>query len=158
MTLWIRYALAALVLLVPLTRGADAQAPGLVFPKSELWIVSGDKRHHFTIEFADNDERRMTGLMFRPRMAADAGMLFDFKRDAPVSMWMKNTLVSLDMVFIDADGTIKTIAERTVPHSLATVSSNVPVRATLELAAGVTEKLNIRVGDKVRHKLFGTAP
>ena len=65
MTLWIRYALAALVLLVPLTRGADAQAPGLVFPKSELWIVSGDKRHHFTIEFADNDERRMTGLMFQ---------------------------------------------------------------------------------------------
>ena len=58
----------------------------------------------------------------------------------------------------NADGTIKTIAERTVPHSLATVSSNVPVRATLELAAGVTEKLNIRVGDKVRHKLFGTAP
>lgn len=85
-------------------------------------------------------------------------MLFDWGSPRESQMWMKNTPAALDMVFINADGTIRSIAENTVPRSLATVDSRGPVRATLELAAGVTAKLDIRVGDKVQHRLFGTQP
>jgi uncharacterized membrane protein (UPF0127 family) len=73
-------------------------------------------------------------------------------------MWMKNTVSSLDMLFIDQEGTIRRVVERTVPESLAIIDSLVPVRATLEVAAGTAERLDIRVGDKVQNKLFGTAP
>jgi uncharacterized membrane protein (UPF0127 family) len=73
-------------------------------------------------------------------------------------MWMRNTLVPLDMVFINADGTIRSIAENTVPRSLAVIDSRGAVRATLEVAGGTTEKLNIRVGDKVQQRIFGNAP
>jgi uncharacterized membrane protein (UPF0127 family) len=85
-------------------------------------------------------------------------MLFDWGTPRESSMWMRNTITSLDMVFIAADGRIHRIAERTVPLSLATVSSGGPVRATLELGAGVTERLEIRAGDRVLHRIFGTGP
>jgi uncharacterized membrane protein (UPF0127 family) len=98
------------------------------------------------------------GLMFRPGVPADGGMLFDWGLPRPSFMWMKNTIASLDMVFINADGTIRTIVERTVPQSLATIDSKGPVRATLELAAGTAERLNLRVGDRVRQRIFGTGP
>jgi uncharacterized membrane protein (UPF0127 family) len=73
-------------------------------------------------------------------------------------MWMRNTLVPLDMLFIAADGRIIRIAERTVPLSLTPVDSGGPVRATLELQGGITEKLDIRVGDRVLHRMFGNSP
>jgi uncharacterized membrane protein (UPF0127 family) len=100
----------------------------------------------------------MIGLMFRPEVKPDEGMLFDWGNPRESSMWMRNTITSLDMVFIAADGRVHRIAERTVPYSLASISSNGPVRATLELAAGTAERLNIRVGDRVLHRIFGTAP
>jgi hypothetical protein len=103
-------------------------------------------------------EQQMIGLMFRPEVKPDEGMLFDWGAPRESSMWMRNTITSLDMVFIAADGRVHRIAERTVPQSLATVSSNGPVRATLELAAGTAERLNIRVGDRVLHRIFGTTP
>ena len=69
---------------------------------------------------------------------------------------MRNTIISLDMLFIESNGTIRTVAERTIPQSLAVIDSKVPVRATLELAAGTAQRLNINVGDKVQHRIFGT--
>jgi uncharacterized membrane protein (UPF0127 family) len=85
-------------------------------------------------------------------------MLFDWGSPRESSMWMRNTLIPLDMLFIAADGRIHRIAERTVPLSLAPIASGGPVRATLELAGGTAERLDIRVGDRVLHRIFGTAP
>jgi uncharacterized protein len=125
--------------------------PQPVLAQSELFIESQGARHRFTVELADTDERRMIGLMFRTQMAPDAGMLFDFKRDEPVAMWMRNTLIPLDMVFIARDGRIVNIGERAVPRSEATVMSQGPVRFVLELNGGTAARLGIRAGDRVVH-------
>jgi uncharacterized membrane protein (UPF0127 family) len=108
----------------------------------------------FTVEIADTDELRSRGLMFRQRLPEDRGMLFDFGSPRPVSMWMKNTYIPLDMLFIREDGSIAYIAENTVPKSLDTVGISEPVLAVLELAGGTTRKLGIRAGDTVYHRLF----
>jgi uncharacterized protein len=103
-------------------------------------------------------EQQITGLMFRPTVPPDGGMLFDWGTPRESQMWMKNTLSPLDMVFINADGTIRSIVENTVPQSLAVIDSRGPVLATLELAAGTTARLNIRVGDKVTQRIFHDTP
>jgi uncharacterized membrane protein (UPF0127 family) len=137
--------------------GVDRPQPRL--PTEPLVIATRDgRRLPFTVEMAVAPEHQMIGLMFRPEVKPDEGMLFDWGAPRESSMWMRNTISSLDMVFIAADGRIHRIAERTVPLSLATVSSNGPVRATLELRAGITEQLDIRPGDRVLHRIFGTAP
>jgi len=146
-----------LLALAPFTARAQT-GPQPELPKEKLTIVTRDgKTHDFNVEMALTPEQQTVGLMLRPSVPADGGMLFDWGSPRPSQMWMKNTISSLDMVFINQDGTIRAIAERTVPHSLATVSSNGPVRATLELAAGTTERLNIRVGDTVKQRIFGNA-
>jgi len=125
-------------------------------PTEPLVIVTRDgKRHEFTVEMALTPEQQQVGLMFRPEVKPDEGMLFDWGSPRESDMWMKNTIASLDMVFIAADGRIHRIAERTVPQSLATIESRGPVRATLELAAGTAERLNLRVGDRVIQRIFG---
>jgi len=157
-----RRALPALLALLPagMARaqpGVDRPQPRL--PSEPLVILTRDgRRHAFTVEMALTPEQQMIGLMFRPEVKPDEGMLFDWGSPRESSMWMRNTIASLDMVFIAADGRVHRIVERTVPFSLATVSSGGPVRATLELAAGVTERLDIRAGDRVLHRIFGTAP
>jgi len=108
----------------------------------------------FTVEIADTEELRTRGLMFRQRLPEDRGMLFDFESPRPVSMWMKNTYISLDMLFIREDGTIAYIAENTVPKSLDTIGVSEPVLAVLELAGGTARKHGIRAGDTVYHRLF----
>lgn len=154
---------AALCLLAVLPAAARAQ-PGVDrpqprLPTEPLVIVTRDgRRHAFTVEMALDPGQQMIGLMFRPEVKPDEGMLFDWGTPRESSMWMRNTIASLDMVFIAADGRIHRVAERTVPLSLATVSSNGPVRATLELRAGITERLGISAGDRVLHRIFGTAP
>ncbi len=128
-------------------------------PTEQLVIVSaGGARHVFRVEIAKTPEQQVTGLMFRNSVAADGGMLFPWDQPIESKMWMKNTLVPLDMVFIKADGTIERIAENTVPQSLAIISSDGPVAATLELQGGITSKLGILVGDHVISKTLGTAP
>ena len=111
--------------------------------------------HEFNVEMALTPDQQTVGLMFRPTVPADGGMLFDWGIARDSQMWMRNTISPLDMVFINADGTIRSIAENTVPQSLAIIDSRGPVRATLELAAGTTARLNIRVGDKVQQRIFG---
>jgi uncharacterized membrane protein (UPF0127 family) len=157
----LRRAVLALAALSPLPLsaqpGVDRPQPRL--PTEPLVIVTRDgRRLPFTVEMAVSPEHQMIGLMFRPEVKPDEGMLFDWGSPRESSMWMRNTITSLDMVFIAADGRIHRIAERTVPLSLATVSSGGPVRATLELGAGVTERMDIRAGDRVLHRIFGTAP
>ena len=95
--------------------------------------------------------------MFRDAMAPDHGMLFDFEEDQPVAMWMRNTRIPLDMVFIDRAGRVAGVAPDAVPYSEAVIPSPGPVRAVLELNAGTARRLGIGPGDLVRHPMFGTA-
>lgn len=137
--------------------GVDRPQPRL--PTERMVIVTRDgRRLDFTVEMALTPEQQTIGLMFRPEVKADEGMIFDWGQPRESSMWMRNTLAPLDMVFIAADGRIHRIAERTVPLSLTPVDSRGPVRATLELQGGITEKLDIRVGDRVLHRMFGSNP
>ena len=133
---------------------ATAQPANITFAKSELTIESGGKKLRFNVEVADTDERRALGLMYRTNLAADAGMLFDFKRDQDVAMWMRNTRIPLDMLFIDAKGKVVNIAQRAVPFSETTIPSAGAVRAVLELNGGTAERLGLKAGDKVIHPLF----
>jgi len=139
-------ALAALSVSTGLSAGAG--------PTEPLAIVSASGRHLFQVEIADEPGERATGLMNRFELAPDAGMLFDFGESQPVHMWMKNTYIPLDMVFIRADGTIHRIAANTVPQSLATISSGQPVRFVLEVAGGTAARLAIKRGDRVEHALI----
>lgn len=117
-------------------------------------VTQGGQRQSFQVEVARNDADRAQGLMFRRSMAPDRGMLFDFERVEPVSMWMQNTYLSLDMLFIRQDGTIARIVANTEPLSTRTISSGEPVLAVLELNAGTAAKLGIKPGDRVEHPLF----
>jgi uncharacterized protein len=121
-----------------------------------MTIVTQTTSTMFSTEIADTDELRERGLMFRQRMPEDQAMLFDFGKPRPAAMWMKNTYISLDMVFVREDGTIAAIAENTVPKSLDTVSVQEPVRGVIELAAGTAKKIGIHKGDKVLNAIFKT--
>lgn len=141
-----------LALLALFCLSAAATAAG---PTQPLTILSGAERHEFQVEVADEPDERAYGLMNRFELAPDGGMLFDFGETRPVHMWMKNTYIPLDMLFIRADGTIHRIAANTVPRSLAVVSSGQPVRFVLEVAGGTAARLGIKRGDKVEHPLIG---
>lgn len=146
-------ALALLVALAGPALGQDKPQAGLRM--AALEVVASSGVHHFTVEMALGDEERSIGLMHRRELASDGGMLFDFGRDEIVTMWMKNTILSLDMVFIKADGTVAHVVERTTPFSLATISSRVEVRAVLEVAAGTVKRLGVKQGDRIRNVIFG---
>jgi uncharacterized membrane protein (UPF0127 family) len=154
----------ALVLLGLASLPANAQAlnptgPQPELPKERLVITTRDGTpHEFNVELAKTSDQQTVGLMFRPSVPPEGGMLFDWGIPHDSQMWMRNTIAPLDMVFINADGTIRSIAENTVPESLAVIDSHGPVRATLELAAGTAARLNIRVGDKVQQRIFGNGP
>ena len=158
-----RRTLMALLVMAPMAmsavQAAEPTAAQPDLPKEKLVIVTHDGvRHDFNVEMALTPDQQQTGLMFRTVIPADGGMLFDWGIPRISQMWMKNTVSSLDMLFIDQDGVIRRVIERTVPESLAILDSLVPVRATLEVAAGTAERLDIRIGDKVENKLFGKAP
>ena len=120
-----------------------------------LRIQSADATHTFTVEVADDREEISFGLMERESLDMDKGMLFDFDPPREPSMYMKNTLIPLDMIFIAEDGSIEMIARNTVPGSLRTISPGVPVRAVLEINGGQAAELSIKPGDTVQHPLFG---
>ena len=129
------------------------------FPKSTLTIGTPDARlHRFSVWIAANDARRQQGLMYVKSMPADAGMLFVYARPQPLSMWMKNTFISLDMLFIRANGKVASVVKNTTPHSLKTISSAEDALAVLELNAGTADKLGIRPGAVVKHAVFGNGP
>jgi uncharacterized protein len=136
-----------------------AYSQGLVtFDKSKLAIKSSKKIHNFVVEMATSNQQQAQGLMYRRSMAADAGMLFDYGSLQRIRMWMKNTYIPLDMIFIDQDGKIINIAERTIPHSQAVIASKGRARAILEVNGGTTSRLGLKPGDQVLHPIFGTKP
>ncbi len=122
-----------------------------------LAIVSADATHEFSVEVANDPDEIAFGLMERDSIDADKGMLFDFNPPREPAMYMKNTRIPLDMLFIAVDGSIEMIARNTVPGSLRTISPGVPVRAVLELKGGQAAALGIQPGDEVQHTLFGNA-
>ncbi len=107
------------------------------------------------VELAIDDAERAQGLQHRDSLDPDAGMLFDFGNRRIVAMWMKNTKIPLDMVFIDDDGSIVHVIENTDPFSTRLLSSLVPIRGVLELNAGSVDRLGIKLGDRIRHAIFG---
>jgi uncharacterized protein len=153
--------IVAAFLLYPAVGAPDASAQRAqslaAFSREALTIRSGDTTHTFSVELALNNRQQMQGLMFRRRMAADAGMLFVYSREEPTAMWMKNTYIPLDMLFIAGDGTIRRIAERTVPMSEAVIASGGPVVAVLELNAGTASRLGLKPGDRIISSALGTA-
>ncbi len=126
-----------------------------IFERDQVAIETEDgSRHRFEVELALNGEQRAQGLMYRRDLADDAGMLFLYGREGPVSMWMKNTFIPLDMLFIAGDGRIVRIVERTVPQSLETISSGRPVTGVLEVNGGTAARLGIQPGDRVLYRAF----
>jgi uncharacterized protein len=122
----------------------------------QITIVTSKTSSLLMAEIADTDASRERGLMFRHILPEDQAMLFDFGKPRPAAMWMKNTYMSLDMLFVRLDGTIAAIAENTVPKSLDTISVQEPVEGVIELAAGTVKRLGIRQNDKVFHRIFKT--
>jgi uncharacterized membrane protein (UPF0127 family) len=153
-----RLGLAAALLLAPIAQAQaqdDPTGPQPKLPTEQLTIIGDDgKSHAFTVELPVTEQQQDTGEMFRTFIPPDAGMLFVWPQPQVSEMWMKNCPVPEDMLFINPDGTIASIAEMTVPYSLANISSNTPVLATLELQGGITAKDDISVGDKVIAKQF----
>ena len=135
---------------------AVASVPAGAASFQPLEIVTKNGVQVFSVEMATTEEEKQTGLMYRKELADGKGMLFDFNPEQEVSMWMKNTYVSLDMIFIRADGRILRIAENTEPMSTKIISSRGPARAVLEVVAGTAQKYGIRAGDRVGHPLFGS--
>lgn len=134
-----------------------AQSTEINFKKSSLVVVTGGRDIKFDVELALNDAERSRGLMYREKLGPYDGMLFDFHQEAPVSFWMKNTLIPLDMLFIAGDGTIRHIYANAVPLSTDAIPSQFPVRAVLEINGGSARLLGIKPGDKVKHAIFGNA-
>jgi uncharacterized protein len=121
-----------------------------------LSIVSTTGKHTFNVELAETPAQQEQGLMFRRELAPDAGMLFDFKQPTMATMWMKNTLIPLDMLFVGEDGRIVNIHERAVPQSEAIIAAAAPVRAVIELNGGTAARLGIKPGDRVLFPIFGS--
>ena len=125
------------------------------FAKERLTVVrAGGGRYSFDVEIAETSRQRTQGLQGRKQLALGAGMLFDFKNPQLVTMWMKNTYVSLDMIFIATDGSIIKIARETLPKSLTIIESGGVVLGVLEVRAGTAGRLGIKKGDRVEHRIF----
>ena len=136
-------------------RGPLAAADAMVFEKSKAAVVTAKGRLDFNVEMAMTPQQHEQGLQFRTYMAPSAGMLFDFGKLQFVSFWMKNTPISLDMLFLDETGVVVNIAEATTPFSLTQIPGGGPVRAVMELNAGTVKRIGAKHGDKVLHEIFG---
>jgi hypothetical protein len=124
------------------------------FRTTDLAIVTGKGRFPFRVELADTPETQARGLMYRTSLPADRGMLFVFAEPRPVAMWMKNTFVPLDMIFLDGAGRVVDVAERTEPLSTAIIQSRAPARAVLEVSGGTARRIGLGIGDIVEHPAF----
>ena len=135
--------LCALLLL-----GSAAQA------EEALEVVTTTGSHRYEVEIANDEASREHGLMDRREMATNHGMLFEFAQRAPVTFWMKDTYLPLDMIFIDRDGTVRALFENATPQSKALIRSRTPVVAVLELNGGQVKAIQLKTGDKVKSAFF----
>lgn len=119
-----------------------------------LEAITATGTHVFNVEVMRTARQRQKGLMYRRFLAADRGMLFDFGEVAPVTMWMRNTYIPLDMVFLGADGKVVGLAENTEPLSERIIPSGAPALGVLELNAGTAARIGLKPGDRVRHTMF----
>lgn len=139
---------------------APAQAPEPVAAAATeavlepLTVVTDRGRTLFQVEIADTEAERSRGLMFRSSLADDRGMLFDFQPARPVSFWMKNTWIPLDIIFLDVKGRVLNIARETTPYSEAPIPSEGTARAVLEIRGGRAEELGLKPGDLIVHRIF----
>ncbi|MBU6299195.1 MAG: DUF192 domain-containing protein [Alphaproteobacteria bacterium] len=154
MRLW-PIALFSVILVAACTPGEPAAQ---ALPTAKVVVDTREGPVAFTVEVASDPASQERGLMFRKTLAPNAGMLFDFHKAVPVVFWMKNTPLSLDMLFIKADGGISTIAANAVPYSEDQIPSSEPVRAVLEINGGRAYALDIQPGDKVHAAIFGNGP
>ena len=147
---------AVMALLFFALAGAAQAQERQAFTSEPLTIeTASGKTHDFVAELALDDAQRAQGLMFRKSMPSEYGMLFDFGEARAVAMWMRNTLIPLDMLFIGSDGRITHIHENAVPHSEAIISSRGPVKFVLELNGGAAKRSGIKPGDMVRSAQIG---
>jgi uncharacterized membrane protein (UPF0127 family) len=150
----LRRLLIAISLLLPAPTASALEN----FATSELTVVTAGGLQKFTIELALSDAQMEQGLMFRRNLAPDAGMLFDFKRPTVVTMWMKNTFIPLDMLFLDERGQIVDIHERAVPQSLDIIAAKAATRYVIELNGGTVARLGIKTGDKATSPYVARGP
>lgn len=139
-----RAAAAMAIAVVALPLAACSQEDTLT-----LHTATGD--YGFNVEVVDTNESRAKGLMFVQELADDAGMLFDFKEERPVSFWMRNTFIPLDMVFIGADGVVKNIHVNAIPHDVTSIPSEGPVQFVLEIPGGRSVEIGLKPGDTMEH-------
>ena len=151
-----RILLRPLLLMLLLTLGTAA--PAAAQDLSSMTIETADGERRFAVELADDAASRRRGLMFRQSMPLDHGMLFDFEREQPLSFWMKNTPLPLDIIFIDRRGIIVHIHHRAVPYDETPIPSTKPASAVLEINGGVARLIGISEGNQVRHRIFGNQP
>jgi uncharacterized membrane protein (UPF0127 family) len=122
--------------------------------QARLHTATGD--YLFNIEIADTPEARNKGLMFRDSLASDAGMLFDFHEERQAAFWMQNTFIPLDIIFISADGTVRTVHANARPMDTTGIPSQVPVQFVLEIPGGRAAQIGLMAGDKFEHSRVGT--
>ena len=137
---------------VPLTSIAQGFA---TFNRSKLRVVTKSGKYEFIVEIAVTDRQHSQGLMFRQSLAKNAGMLFDYKVPTAITMWMKNTYIPLDMIFIGNDGRVINVVQRAIPFSENVISSAGKARGVLEVNGGTASRLGIKPGDKILHRIFG---
>ena len=145
-------------LVLPLT-ACDGEKPQKVTVSEGTYALQiqpqSGKTYDFAIELALTREEQARGLMHRTSLAENAGMLFYTGVERPHSFWMKNTLIPLDIIFVKLDGTIHHIHANAIPKDLTSIPSNGNVGAVLEINGGLSEKLGIKPGDKIKHQFFG---
>ncbi|WP_420962299.1 DUF192 domain-containing protein [Brucella sp. IR073] len=147
-----RFAAILLLFLIVLPAHAQRIEPmRLAVDAHPLVFETAKGKKSLEVEIADTDAERMRGLMYRTDLPENRAMLFVFDETQPVMMWMKNTPLPLDMVFLAKDGTIATIRENTEPFSETIISSIVPAAFVVELRAGTAKRLGLAIGEHVRH-------
>jgi len=123
-------------------------------PLEPLSIVTSSGEHQFLVEIADDDASRARGLMFRPPLADDRGMLFQFPTAREQSFWMRNTPSSLDIIYVAPDGKIVSIAKHAPPYSETPIPSYGAANGVVELRAGRADEIGAKPGDVVKHNFF----
>ena len=155
-----RAALRAALLFLCVCTAAVSFAGGAIakMVEEKLWLITSQGEREISVEVTDTPEDMAMGLMFRTSLPEGSGMLFPSPAPREANMWMRNTYIPLDMIFIRADGVVHRIEPMTEPLSETIIASNGDVLAVLELAGGAAAHFGLKVGDRVRHRIFKSAP